>query len=50
MKISSAIRVALLVLAAITGTSLPAFADGGTVTLVIYKAGWIIGGSGGSGC
>jgi hypothetical protein len=37
------------VLAAIAGTSLPAFADGGTVTLVIYKAGWIIGGSGGSG-
>jgi hypothetical protein len=33
----------------IPGTSLPAFADGGTVSLVIYKAGWIIGGSGGGG-
>jgi hypothetical protein len=49
MKISSAIRVALLALASIAGTSLPSFADGGTVSLVIYKAGWIIGGSGGGG-
>jgi hypothetical protein len=49
MKISSAIRVALLAFAAIAGTSLPSFADGGTVSLVIYKAGWIIGGSGGGG-
>jgi hypothetical protein len=49
MKISSAIRVALLAIAAIAGTTLPSFADGGTVSLVIYKAGWIIGGSGGGG-
>jgi hypothetical protein len=51
MKISSAIRVALLALTAIAGTSLPSasFADSGTVSLVIYKAGWIIGGSGGGG-
>jgi hypothetical protein len=49
MKRSSALRVALLALASIAGTSLPAFADGGTVSLVIYKAGWIIGGSGGGG-
>jgi hypothetical protein len=49
MKISSAIRVALLALVSIAGTSLPSFADGGTVSLVIYKAGWIIGGSGGGG-
>jgi hypothetical protein len=27
----------------------PSFADSGSVTLTIYKAGWIIGGSGGSG-
>lgn len=27
----------------------PALADSGTVTLTIYKAGWFIGGSGGSG-
>jgi hypothetical protein len=49
MKLSSVLRVALLALASIAGTSLPAFADGGTVSLVIYKAGWIIGGSGGGG-
>jgi hypothetical protein len=49
MKISSALRVALLALASIAGSSLPSFADGGTVSLVIYKAGWIIGGSGGGG-
>jgi hypothetical protein len=51
MKITSAIRVALLALTALTGASLSsaALADGGTVSLVIYKAGWIIGGSGGGG-
>lgn len=51
MKILSALRVALLSLTALAGAALPsaAFADEGTVTLVIYKAGWIIGGSGGSG-
>ena len=49
MKISSAIRVVLLALTAAAGTSLPAFADSGGVSLVIYKAGWIIGGSGGGG-
>jgi hypothetical protein len=49
MKISSAIRVALLALVSIAGSSLPSCAEGGTVSLVIYKAGWIIGGSGGGG-
>jgi hypothetical protein len=49
MKLSSALRVALLALASIAGTALPAFADEGAVSLVIYKAGWIIGGSGGGG-
>ena len=49
MKLSSALRVALLALASIAGTSLPVFADEGAVSLVIYKAGWIIGGSGGGG-
>src|SRR6201996_9857324 len=49
MKIASAIRVALLALVSIAGTSLPSYADGGTVSLVIYKAGWVIGGSGGGG-
>src|SRR5882762_3406723 len=51
MKISSAIRVALVALTAFAGATLTsaARADDGTVSLVIYKAGWIIGGSGGSG-
>jgi hypothetical protein len=51
MKISSAIRAALVALTAFAGATLSsaARADSGTVSLVIYKAGWIIGGSGGSG-
>jgi hypothetical protein len=51
MKMSSAIRVALLALTAFAGATLSSAsrADEGTVSLVIYKAGWIIGGSGGGG-
>jgi lipid-binding SYLF domain-containing protein len=51
MKISLAIRAALVALTAFAGLSLSsvAHADEGTVSLTIYKAGWIIGGSGGSG-
>ena len=51
MKMSSAIRVALLALTAFAGATLsaPARADEGSVSLTIYKAGWIIGGSGGGG-
>jgi hypothetical protein len=51
MKISSAIRVALVALTAFAGAALSsaAHADEGSVQLTIYKAGWIIGGSGGSG-
>jgi hypothetical protein len=51
MKISSAVRAALVALTAFAGAALPstAFADDGSVSLVIYKAGWIIGGSGGGG-
>jgi hypothetical protein len=51
MKMSSTIRVALLTLAAFAGASLSsaAHADGGFVSLTIYKGGWIIGGSGGGG-
>ena len=49
MKLSSALRAALVALT--TGAALPsvASADDGSVSLVIYKAGWIIGGSGGGG-
>ena len=48
MKMSSALRAALVALIAFAGLS-SARADEGTVSLVIYKGGWIIGGSGGSG-
>ncbi|MCC8979177.1 hypothetical protein [Bradyrhizobium acaciae] len=51
MKLSSTLRAALVALMAFTGAafSTAACADSGFVTLTIYKAGWIIGGSGGSG-
>src|SRR5216684_6080979 len=51
MKLSSALRAALVALTAVAGAALPsvASADDGSVSLVIYKAGWIIGGSGGGG-
>jgi hypothetical protein len=48
MKMSSAIRVALVALIAFAGAT-AARADEGFVSLTIYKAGWIIGGSGGGG-
>src|ERR1700704_3670510 len=51
MKMSSAIRVALLALTAFAGATLSSacHADEGSVSLTIYKAEWIIGGSGGGG-
>jgi hypothetical protein len=51
MKMSSAIRAALVGLTTFAGVALSAAASAeeGTVSLVIYKAGWIIGGSGGHG-
>jgi hypothetical protein len=51
MKMPSAIRVALVALTAFAGTLLSSasHAEDGTVSLTIYKAGWIIGGSGGGG-
>jgi hypothetical protein len=50
MKISSAVRSALIALLVFAGVGLSsAHADEGYVSLVIYKGGWIIGGSGGSG-
>jgi hypothetical protein len=48
MKMSSVLRAALVALIAFAGLS-SARADEGYVSLVIYKGGWIIGGSGGSG-
>lgn len=56
MKMSSAIGIALAAMAAFAGVALSsvalssaAHADEGFVQLTIYKAGWVIGGSGGSG-
>ena len=49
MKISAAIRTALFALVAFVGSISASYADSGNVTLTIYKAGWVIGGSGGSG-
>jgi len=51
MRLSSALRAALVALTAFAGIafSSAAHADSGLVRLTIYKAGWIIGGSGGSG-
>jgi lipid-binding SYLF domain-containing protein len=56
MKMSSAIGIALAAMTAFAGAALSsvalssaAHADEGFVQLTIYKAGWVIGGSGGSG-
>jgi lipid-binding SYLF domain-containing protein len=51
MKMPSAIRATVLAFAAFAGVTLSsvARADEGFVQLTIYKAGWVIGGSGGSG-
>ncbi len=49
MRISSGFRTAAIALAALVVTSVSAFADSGSVTLRIVKAGFVIGGSGGSG-
>src|SRR5262245_5707708 len=49
MRISSTLRAALIALVACVALSPAARADSGAVQLTIYKAGWIIGGSGGSG-
>ena len=49
MKMTSAICTALVALIAVAASSTKSLADSGYVTLTIYKAGWVIGGSGGSG-
>jgi len=49
MKLSSTLRAALIALLAFAGLSSASRADSGYVTLTIYKAGWVIGGSGGGG-
>lgn len=49
MRTLSAVRTVLLALASVVTLSSAVHADSGYVSLTIYKAGWIIGGSGGSG-
>ena len=51
MKMPFVIRATVLAFAALTGVTLSsaAHADEGFVQLTIYKAGWVIGGSGGNG-
>jgi hypothetical protein len=49
MRLSSAVRTIVFVLFAFVGLSSAARADEGYVQLTIIKAGWIIGGNGGSG-
>ena len=49
MKLTSALRALMLALPALLMPASASHADSGTVHLTIYKAGWIIGGSGGSG-
>ena len=50
MNLSSALRAALVAVTGLMGVGLSsALADSGSVQLTIYKAGWVIGGSGGGG-
>ena len=49
MTILSRMRATMFTLVALAGLSSAAHADSGYVTLTIYKGGWVIGGSGGSG-
>ena len=49
MKPFTAVRTALIALVAFFSLSSASLADSGYVSLTIYKAGWVIGGSGGSG-
>lgn len=49
MKPFTAVRTALIALVAFFSLSSASLADSGYVSLTIYKAGWIIGGSGGGG-
>ncbi|MCJ8142531.1 hypothetical protein MKI84_06340 [Ancylobacter sp. A5.8] len=49
MKLLSVLRVGLLALAALIGAVSMASADSGTVSIRIFKAGFVVGGSGGDG-
>ena len=49
MRLASAFRAALIVLTALIGASSAARADSGSISIRIIKAGFVIGGSAGSG-
>ncbi len=49
LRIKSALATVVIAILALTATTVTSRADSGYVELTIYKAGWIIGGSGGSG-
>jgi len=51
MRFSSGLRAGLIALMALAGASLApaAYADSGTIRINVYKGGWFVGASGGSG-
>ena len=49
MKVLTAARTGLVALVVFAISSSASYSDSGYVTLTIYKAAWIIGGSGGTG-
>jgi len=50
MRFMPGLRAGLIALMALAGASFsPAFADSGTIRITVYKGGWFIGASGGSG-
>jgi hypothetical protein len=49
MTLAQTLRATFVALVALAAASGPTRADSGSVELTIYKAGWILGGSGGSG-
>ena len=49
MQVSSRLRTALIVLLALAGAATAAFADSGGISFKVIKAGFVVGGSGGSG-
>jgi lipid-binding SYLF domain-containing protein len=49
MQLSTAIRAALMILAVTSAVLTTAYADGGSIRFNVIKAGFIVGGSGGSG-
>ncbi len=49
MTLRAFAKTALIALAAVTGSVSVSYADSGSVELTIYKAGFIVGGSGGEG-